>query len=235
MGSIETFLNTYGLIAIFAVMLIKAIGVPIPIPADVIMLATSARVAEGKFVLWQAFVAVLIALLVGGVIQFLIVRGPGRKFLYRFGRYLGLTAARLDAAASIVKKSNPIGLGLIILTPGVRAVSVPACGIAAVPIGKFAAGLFIGEGLFLCLHFFLGAIIGSLVSQLAQVIPLPILIAAILILVLLSLGVWIIIRRRQRPALSRRQLIADSFEAWHSATCPVCLTLGAVSRVNQQV
>ncbi|HZY45778.1 MAG TPA: VTT domain-containing protein [Anaerolineae bacterium] len=235
MSSIETFLNTYGLIAIFAVMLIKAIGVPIPIPADVIMLATSARVVEGKFILWQAFVSVLIALLIGGLIQFLIVRGPGRKFLYRFGRYLGLTATRLDAAASIVKQRNPIGLGLIILTPGVRAISVPACGIADVPIGKFTVGLLIGEGLFLSLHFFLGAIIGSLVSQFAQVIPLPILIVAISVLVLLSLGMWIIIRRRQRPALSRRQLVAESFEVWHSATCPVCLTLGAVSRVNSQV
>ena len=235
MSDIETFLNTYGLIAIFAVMLIKAIGVPIPIPADVIMLATSARVAAGKFILWQAFAIVLIALLIGGVIQFLIVRGPGRKFLYRFGRYLGLTAARLDAASAIVQKRNPIGLGLIILTPGVRAVSVPACGIADVPLRTFVPGLLIGEGLFLSLHFFLGAMIGSLVSQLAQVIPLPILIASIVMLVLLSFGVWIIIRRRQRPALSRRQVVADAFEAWHSATCPVCLTLGAVSRVNQQV
>lgn len=235
MSSIESFLTTYGLIAIFAVMLIKAIGVPIPIPADVIMLATSARVVEGKFILWQAFVLVLLALLIGGVIQFLIVRGPGRKLLYRFGRYLGLTATRLDAASSIVKKSSAIGLGVIILTPGVRAVSVPACGLADVPIGKFVTGLLIGEGLFLSLHFFLGAIIGTLVSQLAQVIPLPILIASIIMLVLLSLGVWIIIRRRQRPNLSRRQLVAESFEAWHSATCPVCLTLGAASKVNQQV
>src|SRR5512141_585901 len=99
MSGIETFLNSYGLIAIFGVLLIKAIGVPIPIPADVIMIATSERVAAGKFILWQAFSVVLVALLIGDVTQFLIVRGPGRKFLYRFGRYLGLTAARLDAAA----------------------------------------------------------------------------------------------------------------------------------------
>ena len=124
MSGVETFLNLYGLPAIFVVLLIKAIGVPILIPADVIMLFTSARVADGKFVMWQAFTALLIALVVSGMIQFAVVRGPRRKFLYRVGRYLGLTAARLDAAASIVKKSSPIGLGLIILTPGVRAASV---------------------------------------------------------------------------------------------------------------
>lgn len=233
MSGFETFLNSYGLIAIFGVLLIKAIGVPIPIPADVIMIATSARVAAGKFILWQAFSVVLAALLIGDVTQFIIVRGPGRKFLYRFGRYLGLTAARLDAAASIVKNRNPLGLGLIILTPGVRAVSVPACGIAAVPINKFAAGLLIGEGLFLSLHFFLGAIIGSLLSQLAQVISLPILIVSIILLVLLGFGVWIVIRRRRRPLASRAEIAAEAFEDWHAASCPVCLALGATQRLTE--
>ena len=43
----ETFLDAYGLAALFGVMLIKAVGVPIPIPADVLMLAASARAASG--------------------------------------------------------------------------------------------------------------------------------------------------------------------------------------------
>ena len=39
MNGIETFLSLYGLPAMFIVLLVKSIGVPIPIPADVIMLA----------------------------------------------------------------------------------------------------------------------------------------------------------------------------------------------------
>ncbi len=232
MTGVETFLDLYGLPAIFVVLLVKAIGVPIPIPADVIMLFTAARVADGQFVLWQAFGILLIGLVAGGVIQFLLVRGPGRSFLYRFGRYVGLTAARLDAASSIVKKSNPIGLGVIILTPGVRAASVAACGLANVPLNTFALGLILGEGAFLALHFFLGSIIGTVWNQLTQALSLPLAIGLLIGLLLIGLGVWIVIRRRQQPMASRREIVADAVEVWHEATCPVCLTLGAVDRLN---
>jgi len=232
MQGIETFLESYGLIAIFGLMLIKSAGVPIPIPADVIMLATAARAAEGRLVLWQAFIIILLALVVGGVIQFMLARGPGRNVLYRFGRYLGLTAARLDAAATAVKKGGPIGIGLAILTPGIRAATVAACGLAALPMRTFVPGLALGSSLFLSLHFFLGALIGPLLTGLAQVVSLPIVLALIVVLLAAGLAVWVVIRRRQRLNAPRAEVIAEALEAWHEAACPVCLALGAASRLS---
>jgi len=70
----------------------------------------TARAAQGKLVLWQAFIALLLALVVGGFVQFWLARGPGRGLLYRFGRYIGLTSARLDAAAARVKKGGIISI-----------------------------------------------------------------------------------------------------------------------------
>ncbi len=49
MNGIDTFLNAYGLPAIAVVLLIKSVGVPIPIPADVLMFAAVARVANGTW------------------------------------------------------------------------------------------------------------------------------------------------------------------------------------------
>ncbi|HLF25271.1 MAG TPA: VTT domain-containing protein [Anaerolineae bacterium] len=232
MDSIEAFLNTYGLLAIFGLMLVKGIGVPIPVPADVIMLATAARAAEGRLVLWQAFAAILLAMVAGGIVQFVLARGPGRGILYRFGRYLGLTAARLDAAAATVKRSGPIGIGLAILTPGIRAATIAACGLAALPMRTFVPGLALGSTLFLSLHFFLGAVIGRLLSALAQAANAPIVLALVAILIVAGLGGWIVIRRRQRPTASRGEIIAEAVEAWHEATCPACLALGAASRIQ---
>ena len=48
MDALIVFLDSYGLAAACVVMLVKAMGVPIPIPGDVILLATAARAAEGK-------------------------------------------------------------------------------------------------------------------------------------------------------------------------------------------
>ena len=55
MNGIESFLNLYGLPAIAIVLLIKSIGVPIPIPADVLMFIAAARVASGADSLTWAF------------------------------------------------------------------------------------------------------------------------------------------------------------------------------------
>jgi membrane protein DedA with SNARE-associated domain len=232
MNGLDAFLTLYGLPAIFIVLLIKAIGIPLPVPADVIMLTVSTRVAAGKFVLWQAFSVVLLALVGGEVLQFLLARGPGRKVMYRFGRYLGLTAARLDAASTRVKRAGPIGIGLIILTPGVRAASVAACGIAGVRFRTFLPGLILGEASFLSLHFFVGALIAPVLAALAQMVS-PTLILAVIVLVLIAgLVAWIIIRRKQRPTATRDEVLVEAYEAWHEAACPVCLAIGAFNRLE---
>jgi membrane protein DedA with SNARE-associated domain len=235
MNNLELFLDSYGLAAIFAIMLLKAIGVPIPIPADVVMLATAARIATGKLDVWTAFLLILLALVIGGVVQFDLIRRAGRNVLYRFGRYFGLTPARLDQASASVQKSGVVGLSVAILTPGVRGISVAACGLAGVPLRTFAPALLIGSASFLALHFFLGALLTPIFVWLTQLLPLPLLIGVIVVLLAVGFGVWYIIRRRQRPHATQRELVADALEAWHEATCPVCLALGAANRVKLAV
>ncbi len=232
MNGIESFLNLYGLPAIAIVLLIKSIGVPIPIPADVLMFIAAARVASGADSLTWAFAVLLLAIIIGDVIQFWLARGPGRAVVYRVGRYLGLTPARLDAASGLVRRSGPIGLSVIMLTPGVRAASVAACGLANVSLRVFLVGLLIGEGVFLALHFFLGSILNVLWLQLTQSVPGPLVIAIFIGLLLAGFGTWVLIRRHQRPQAPRREVIGSAFEAFHEASCPVCLALGSIDRVN---
>ncbi len=229
---IEVFLDTFGLAAIFGIMLLKSIGIPIPIPADVIMLAASARAASGRLNVASAFVALLVALAVGGVIQFMIIRGVGRSLLVRFGKPLGITEQRLDAAARRLEKGGVIGIGLAILTPGIRSITVPACGIAGIPLARFAGGLVLGSAAFLTLHFGLGIIGGTLLNQVNLGISPQMLAVIVIALLAAGLGVWYAIRRRQRPQETPRETLAAAVGAWHEATCPVCLALGAVERLQ---
>src|SRR5438132_12393884 len=115
MNPFDLFLIQYGLAAIFLLLFVKSVGVPIPIPADLLILTAAASAAAGKFGLWQAVVAILFATVLGGLIQFVLARGPGRKLFYRFVRYLGLTPARLDAASARVQKCGIIGISIGIL------------------------------------------------------------------------------------------------------------------------
>src|SRR5262245_18328095 len=221
---VDAILTAYGLAAVFVVMLLKSAGVPFPIPSDVIMLATAARAAQGKLPLWQAFSVIWLALVLGGAIQFALARGPARRFIYRFGGYLGLSPSRLDRASAKLAKAGALGVGVAVLTPGVRAAAVVACGLAGISTGTFLSGLVAGSTAFLCLHFALAyagtALLASVLSVLSPWLLVP--------LLALGLVVWIALRRRQRPKASLRVVVADSLEAWHEATCPACLALGAV-------
>jgi membrane-associated protein len=224
---VEAFLDRYGLPAIFVLMLTKAAGVPIPVPGDVIMLATAARAAEGKLELWQAFVVLLSALVLGGTVQFTLARGAGRGLLYRLGRYLGLTPARLDAAAVAVRRGGTLGVTLAVLTPGLRTAIVAACGLAGLPLRTFLPALALGNGAFLSLHFALGYVGWPLVAGLFQAAPLPWLLALVLGLLAAGLAIWVLIRRRKRPGATTGELAAEAVAAWHDATCPACLVLGS--------
>lgn len=223
MDSINMFLIHYGLVAIFALLLIKSIGVPIPIPADVIILTAAAWAATGQLVLWQAVVAILLALVLGGMLQYLLARAAGRKLLYRFGRYLGLTPARLDAASAKVKKGGVPTIGLSILVPGVRGAAIVASGLADVPVSVFLSGLTLGSILFVALHVFLGFAGGALFVTIGKVLPSLGVLLAVLALLVIVFALWFVAYRRQKVA--RQELDAASLEVWHEGICPVCLAL----------
>src|SRR5258708_32290145 len=144
MDGLNAFLDSYGVAAACAIMLIKAAGVPVPIPGDVILLATAARAAEGKVVLWLALVALFAALVVGGVAQFFLARGPARQLVLRHGHRLGLTEQRLERVAASVRKGGMLGIGMAVLTPCARSAVIPACGATGTPLKLFLPALALG-------------------------------------------------------------------------------------------
>lgn len=214
MGGLEAFLDTYGLAAACLVMLIKAIGIPIPIPGDVVLLAMAARAAEGKVLVWVAFAGLLVAITLGGWLQFTLARGPARHVVMRYGARLGLTTERLDTVARRVRQGGPLAIGLGVLTPGVRTAVIPACGLANVPLGMFLPVLLLGTAVDLALHFAIGFAGASLLT----VSPLVVL----GVVALVGLGVTLLLARRRRASR------AAAVTAWTEATCPVRLALEAV-------
>lgn len=223
MNSLDLILVQYGLAAIFILLLVKTIGVPIPIPADLIILTAAARVAQGKLNVWQTFIAIFVALVIGGLIQFVLARGPGRGLLYRFGRYIGLTSSRLDAASARVKKGGVLSISIAILVPGVRGAAIVASGLADMSLRTFLAGLAMGSLLFLGLHFFLGYLGGSLFSLIGHMLPLSWVALLMLVLFLAIFAVWVVARHRRKKA--QGEVEGTSPELWHEGICPVCLAL----------
>ncbi len=221
MNAFTLFLTQYGLLAIFLLLFTKSIGVPIPIPADLLVLTAAAQAGMGKVGLWQAFGALFLAVVLGGLIQYLLARGPGRGIVHRFGRYLGFTPARLEAASVRVRKGGIPGIGLAMLIPGIRGVAIVAAGLAALPVRSFLAGLVLGSALFLILHFFLGSLAGAALAVLGRIVPLSLAVPVVLALLVGVFVLWKIAASRQKTA--RQEQDAASVELWHEGVCPACL------------
>lgn len=227
------FLNQYGLLAIFVIMMLKEIGFPVPIPSDLIMLGAAASAAAGKFDGQGGFVAVFLAILipmfVGGFIQFAIAKGPGRAFVYRIGKYIGLTEERLDKAMTAVRKGGTAAVTIGLTTPGIRIAMVPASGLANLSLGVFLPGLLIGSALFLAWHFALGYLGGLALTLLS--LPPIVLIVILLVVVVLGIVGW---RYARRHSKQHGQEIGagEAYLDWADAACPACI---AIALTRQRV
>jgi membrane protein DedA with SNARE-associated domain len=219
MSDLAALLDTYGLLALALVLFLKEAGIPIPVPGDVLVIVAGTRAAAGAFGIVELVLVLVVAAVLGALIQYAVARGPGRRLLYRFGRLFGLSAARLDRVAASVGRRGPLGVAAGRLTPGVRTVVVIACGLAAMPLRRFVLGIVIGSGLFFSLHAALGFVAGPPIVAAVQGLNLPI-VPLLLVNAFAGLVFWLLRRRRAAPAAL----------AWVDAGCPACAVAGLVLR-----
>lgn len=217
------FLASYGLLALFVVMLLKEAGLPIPIPSDLVMITAGIQAAAGAFTLFELGVAVTSAIVVGGTVQFLLVRALGRPFVQRFGRYVGLTLARLDRASSQLEQRGPLAVFLGLNLPAARAGIVVAAGLAGLPYLALLPALVLGSGTFYAWHIALGFLVGPGALALLEALNLPIAVA-LAGLAAIGLGGWALLRQRAAGL----QEGATEVRSWTEAACPACLAATAV-------
>jgi membrane protein DedA with SNARE-associated domain len=72
-------------LAALVVLLPMEAGVPISLPADLVMFTVGERVAAGTFPLWLAVAGFDVIAVVGTAALFLACRGPAHRIIARFG------------------------------------------------------------------------------------------------------------------------------------------------------
>jgi membrane protein DedA with SNARE-associated domain len=137
-------------------------GVPIPVPADLVMFTVGERVAAGKFPLWLAVAGFEVIAVLGTTALFVACRGPAQRIIARFGPRLGLTEARLRRAAAFAETRGRPGLALGRGTPGLRTVTVVAAAVSGLNGRRALPALIVGSSVFLQLHLVLGLLLGPL-------------------------------------------------------------------------
>ena len=227
---LSDFLNTYGLLAVLVIMLLKEVGVPIPVPSDLIMITAGVQAATGSYPLLELILAIEAAMLVGGSAQFLIARSAGRDFIYRIGRFVGLTPERLDRAMGMLQKRGALAVFLGLNVPGARAGIIPAAGLAGLAYPAFAPAMVGGSSIFYGWHIALGYIAGPSATALLENLHLPLL-PVVAGIAILGLIVWLMMRGRKKAGPEQSAL--DRVHAWTEAACPACLAISLVQQARE--
>ena len=197
--------------AICLAICLEDLGIPMPIPTDLLIIFAGVEGARSpaRLVLW--LVAISIASATGSSGLYMIVRRGGRPLIDRFGRYIHLGPEQLARSEALLKRSGWLGIAVGRAIPGLRYVTVIACGLLNVPYRRYLTAHLAGSAVYISLFLALGALFGPpIVERIHQ----PELWLRLLWLLVLSVGfpallVWCTYHAHvQRRA---RQLVEPSY------------------------
>jgi membrane protein DedA with SNARE-associated domain len=157
---LAAFLDQYGLLSAFVLLLLEEAGVPLPVPGDVLMLVVGVRVHQSHLVLWQVLAVMEAATVLGAGSLYAVSAHAGRPLAYRYGRFLRLNPERLGRAEDWIRQGGWRAIVLLRLVPGLRIATVVGCGIFGVPFRLFLPALAFGGFGYLVVYTLLGYFVG---------------------------------------------------------------------------
>jgi len=221
-------------IAICIAVFLEELGIPMPIPTDILIIF--AGVAAGRsllrIVVW--FILLSISTLLGSSGLYLIVRRGGRPLVERYGRYVHLGPEQLARAEGLLERSGWAGIAIGRAIPGLRYVTVIACGLLRVPYVRYVTAHAVGSSAYIAIFLALGSIFGPVI---AEQIHAPELVLRLLWLLALAVGLpalfgWLCFRGHARhPAepSRRRQLSALLLASFAGTTSLAAAWAGAAT------
>lgn len=209
-------------LAVAGLILVKEAGVPIPVPGDLVVIGAGVAAGRGDVDPWIAVVAIIVASILGGVVQYGLLRSVARPAMLRLlARFVAKD--RVDRQTERLRQGGPRSVAIARSTPGVRIVAIGASALAGIPAPAFIAGLAVGNALFIGAHFALGYVVGEPIVAIVGGLLGPLAIVFVVFAVIGGIG-WYLIRRRAGDAVDP---IAGAV-SWTDACCPACLALAVL-------
>lgn len=129
----------------------------VPLPSEVII-PPAAHLAhtKGTMTVWGVVLAGTIGSWIGAAIMYWASRLGGRPLAMRYGKYVLISPAKIEAAEQWAKKFGSFGVFFSRLLPVVRhLIGIPA-GIVRLPFGRYSLYTFLGSGIWCSVLAWLG-------------------------------------------------------------------------------
>ncbi|HEV3232481.1 MAG TPA: DedA family protein [Candidatus Dormibacteraeota bacterium] len=159
----------------FAVIALEEIGVPLPLPGDVVIMFAGHLVARGRLSPLTAFLAVVLGSMAGSSVLFWLSRRFGQPFVKRYGPYMHVRPDRLARAERGFKRW---GVLLIVVgrhIPGMRMVISVFAGVFGVSYPVFLASVAVSAAAWAGMFLALGYALDNRIGQYMTITPLHLL------------------------------------------------------------
>jgi len=201
LGTVAPVLDNYGYLAVAGLVMVENFGVPAP--GETILVAAAVYAGTGRLSIVGVGLIAVLAAVIGNCIGYAIGYFGGHALVLRYGKYVFLTAERLDKAERFFARRG----GLVVVAgrfiEGLRQAAGIIAGTAEMPWKSFLAfttlGAVLWVGVWAPIGYLAGDHIGTIYAE-ATRYSLYLLIA-----LLLLLAAWIVrtVRRRGRSPAPR--------------------------------
>ncbi len=146
MGALALFVEHWGYAAVFAVVVLGNVG--LPVPEETILTLAGYLVWRGDLRLWLVLLVGIASASVGDNVGYWLGRSLGSAGVRRYGTRLWVSPARLEASQRFVLKNGALAVFVARFLPGLRFAAGPVAGISGLPAPVF----FIANVLGACLY-----------------------------------------------------------------------------------
>jgi membrane protein DedA with SNARE-associated domain len=193
-AALSQFVATYGLLAVFVLMVAESCGVPFP--SEVVMPTAGLLAATGHLNLYAAILAGALANLVGSLIAYGLAARFGEPLLIGPGRYIGIRRHHLELADGWFRRWGLWAVFIGRVLPVIRTyISFPA-GLAHVDLARFSILAFVGALPWCAFLALIGYVLGRNYDRISR--PIETAAVALAALVALVVIVWYLRGREPR-------------------------------------
>lgn len=132
---IQLLIHHYGYAGIFAILFMEMVG--IPFPAETTLTLSGIEWTNGVFSLLPLLLAAAGGNIIGSSVAFAIGRYLGRPVIVRYGKYVGITDARLNKANGAFAKYRSSVVLFSKFIAGIRVLVPYLAGLNRMPFGLF--------------------------------------------------------------------------------------------------
>jgi membrane protein DedA with SNARE-associated domain len=158
LAALEPLLSRYGYFALFGIIGVESFGVPAP--GQSIMIAAAVYAGTGNMSLPMVALVSFVAATLGDNVGYAIGRFGGRTLIHRFGRYVGLTEARLGRMEDRFARHGAKLVVVARFVDGLRQFNGVLSGLAGMPWSRFLVFNAIGAALWVAIWCTVGRLAG---------------------------------------------------------------------------